>query len=94
MQTRTIAEALEDAKTLDYILSCLARFYAGDYGEVPEEDTAANNDDLESGYGHILARYKQTEKLTGDIYIESHFDKDNLQNIDYTNTLIMYPFER
>lgn len=94
LQTRTIAEACKDPNTLDYILECLARFYAGDYGEICEDDTNANNYDLSEGYGHVLARYKAKHSLTGDFYIESHFDKDHLTNIDYTQTLIMYPEER
>lgn len=94
LQTKTIAKACEDPKTLQYIMKCLDRFFSGDYGEICEEDTQANNRDLEEGYGHVLARYKKAEKLTGDIYIESHFDKDNLEDINFTNTLIMYPEER
>lgn len=94
LQTRTIAEACKDANTLDYILECLGRFFSGDYGEICEEDTQYNNQDLAEGYGHILARYKGKYNLSGDIYIESHFDKDHLTDIDYTNTMIMYPEER
>jgi len=94
LQTRSISFAGEDAETHNYIVDCLHRFYSGDYGEVCEEDTQANNADLQSGYGHILAKYKQAYKLTGDIYIEAHFDKDNLKDIDYTQIMVMYPDER
>ena len=94
LQTRSIAQAVKDPETMRYILECLERFYKGDYGEICKEDTQYNNDDLQSGYGHVLARYKQAYELTGDIYIESHFDKDHLNDIDYTQTLIMYPEER
>ena len=95
LQTATIAHTIgEDALTLEYIIECLHRFFSGDYGTMNAEDTAANNEDLSAGYGHILARYKQKHKLTDDIYIEAHFDKDNLNDIDYTNILIMYPDER
>ena len=95
LQTATIAHTIgEDADTLNYILECLSRFYTGDYGTICAEDTEANNADLSAGYGHILARYEQKHQLTGDIYIEAHFDKDNLNDIDYTNILIMYPDER
>lgn len=95
LQTATIAHICEkDEKTTIYILECLRRFYAGDYGEICEEDTAANNSDLKEGYGHVLARYKQAESLKGDIYIESHFDRDNLNDINYSQTVIMYPEER
>ena len=95
LQTSTIAEAIKaDPRTGFYILSCLERFYSGDYGEICEEDTAANNRDLEDGTGHILARYKQAESLTGDIYIEASFYEPMFRNIDYTNIMIMYPHER
>ena len=94
LQTRTIAEACQDPETQMYIISCLACFFSGDYGLICEEDKQYNNDDLQSGYGHILARYEGKYNLKGDIYIESHFDKDNLNNIDFSNTLIMYPDER
>ena len=94
LETRSIAHAAEDKETAFYLIECLHRFWAGDYGLIDAEDTAANNQDLESGYGHILARYEGKHKLTGEIYIEAHFDKDNLTDIDYTQTLIMYPEER
>lgn len=94
LQTRTIAEACKDPQTLLYVSNCLTRFYAGDYGEIGQEDTDANNSDLAEGYGHILARYKRAGRLEGDFYIETHFDKDHLNNIDYSQTLIMYPSER
>ena len=94
LQTRSIAHAAEDPETHDYIVDCLQRFYKGDYGEICEDDTQANNEDLKSGYGHILAAYPAAFKLEGRIYIEAHFDKDNLTDIDYTNLVIMYPDER
>lgn len=94
LQTSTIAEACKDPATLDYILSCLARFFSGDYGETCAEDAEYNNSDLASGSGHVLARYKAAEKLSSDIYIESHFDAEYLDNIEYSHTMIMYPEER
>jgi len=95
LQTRSVAEAMtKDEKTFAYVADCVNRFWAGDYGEVPTEDTDANNNDLSCGYGHVLAHYKQAYELTNDIYIEAHFDKDNLNDIDYTQTLVMYVDER
>lgn len=94
LQTKTIAEAAADPETCFYILSCLNKFLAGDYGEVPPDDTAANNEDLAAGEGHILARYKQAEKLESDIYIEAHFYEPKLDDIEYSQIMIMYPFER
>ncbi len=72
----------------------LPGFFSGDYGETCAEDAKYNNSDLASGSGHVLARYKAAEKLSGDIYIESHFDAEYLDNIEYSHTMIMYPEER
>jgi len=95
LQTATINEtAGKDPETMHYIITCLRSFWSGNYGTVCDDDTAANNSDLAEGCGHVLARYPQKYKLIDDIYIEAHFDADNLDNIDYTNTLIMYPDER
>lgn len=95
-QTRTIAEVCKRSpETHAYIVECLQRFYKGDYGEIGQEDTAANNSDLLEGCGHVLARYKAKHALESDIYIESHFDAevDNTE-IDYNNTMICYVNER
>lgn len=94
LQTRGIAATITDDKTMNYVMSCLARFFTGDYGLIDPEDTDANNLDLESGYGHVLARYDQFGTLEGDFYIESHFDRDNLNDVNYSQTMIMYPHER
>lgn len=94
-QTKGIAAACQkDAATLGYIMDCLQRFYAGDYGEIPAEDTESNNSDLQAGYGHILARYKAQHSLQSNIYIEAHIDKDLPGNLDANNTLVMYCGER
>ena len=94
MQTRTIAAAAEDPQTHNYIVDCLQRFYSGDYGEVCADDTAANNADLAAGEGHILARYKQAHKLTGDFYIEAMIYEPMLNDINYNYIMVMYPDER
>lgn len=96
LQTRTIAETCKRSPdTHTYIVQCLTRFYKGDYGEICDEDTAANNSELDEGYGHVLARYKARHALESDIYIETHFDADmNNTEIDYNNTMIMYCNER
>ena len=95
LQTATIAEAMKDEGTFFYVVECLNRFYAGDYGEVPAEDTEANNGDLRDGIGHVLARYKAKGKLSEDFYIEAHFDKDApIEDPNYNHILIMYPMER
>lgn len=94
-QTRTIYAACKDEHTHTYVVSCLQRFYNGDYGEICAEDTAANNSDLAEGCGHVLARYKAAGELTGDIYIEAHFSEGvDLDEYDYNQIMIMYPDER
>ena len=95
LQTRSIAEACgRDPRTKQYIFECLDRYFRGDYGEVPEEDFRYNNEDLEGGEGHILARYKPKFALDSDIYIETHFSISMPGNIDANNTMIMYCNER
>jgi len=94
LQTRGVEEDVKDAKTHAYILTCLSRFFSGDYGEICEEDTQANNSDLEAGDGHILARYKGEANLKGDIYIEAVFYFEKLEDINYSYVIIMYPEER
>lgn len=93
-QTRSIATASKDSKvTHAYLMECLSRFFSGDYGEICQEDTDANNADLAAGEGHVLARYKAKHNLESDIYIESHFSK-SVPGIDANNTMIMYCGER
>lgn len=94
LQTRTIAEACKDSATLEYVISCVDRFYNGDYGDICQEDTEYNNADLEAGDGHILARYGGGFALAGDIYIEAHFYEPMLEDINYSHVMIMYPDER
>ena len=94
LQTRTIAQAAEDPDTHAYIVECLLRFLNGDYGLICAEDTDANNADLAAGCGHILAKYAGKYELTGDIYIEAHFDSEHMADIDYSQIMIMYPAER
>ena len=89
-QTAAIGEAAADPDTLRYIFECLDRFYSGDFGEVPAEDSDLNIQELESGEGHCLGRYKPKFKLLGDIYINSYFSEENPDDLDYNNTLVMY----
>ena len=50
-QTRSIATAAEDPDTMKYIFNCLAKLDAGNYGEIPAEDTDANNKELKARPG-------------------------------------------
>lgn len=74
-QTATIAEAAKDPATAQYVIDCLLRCYAGDYGKMPAEDAEANNKELEAGEGHILARYPAAAALDEEIYIDIHFSE-------------------
>ena len=86
-RVKTLIEKDSDAQI--YIFSCVDRFYAGDYGEVPPEDTAANNAELEAGEGRIVARYKSAQGLEEDIYIIAYFSESNAEE-DYNYTSIFY----
>ena len=89
--TRTVHEAAQDEETHAYIVNCLImHFFTGDYGEVPQEDTESNNEELADGEGKILARYKKAHKLEGDIYICARFSKSMPESLDANHILIMY----
>ena len=94
LQTRSIAEACQDPQTLGYVSKCMLQFINGQWGDLDREDIEANNEDLKDGYGHVLARYPFKYALENDIYIETHFDKDHINDINYTQTMIMYVDER
>lgn len=89
LQTKAVSIANEDELTHNYIVESYRRMIAGDYG-VGTEDTEANNEELKSGYGRLLCRYPKKEKLSNDIYIIANFNKDMLNDIDYSHTMILY----
>jgi hypothetical protein len=92
-QTRGIAEAIkEKPSSYRYVLQCLQRLYNGDYGEIPAEDTDANNAELEAGEGRIVARYKAKYSLEDDIYIIACFSQE-IPGIDANHVMIMYVTE-
>ena len=70
------AEAADDGQTHNYIVDCIMRLYAGDYGTIPPEDTESNNADLTAGEGRIIARYDKAQQLQGDIYIIANFSRE------------------
>ena len=89
--TATVNAETTDEKTHFYIVDCLLnRFYNGDYGEVDQEDTDANNRELAEGEGKLLARYKAKYKLEEDIYICARFSKSMPESLDANHVLIMY----
>lgn len=91
-QTRGTATAAaeDDGQTNNYIFDCLMRLYAGDYGEIEQEDTDANNAELADGEGRIVARYKQRHALTEDIYIIATFSQSMPDILDANNITILY----
>lgn len=89
-QTRSIAAAAEDPETLQYIFDCLGRYFAGDFGTIPEDDTAANLADLEAGGGHVLARYPAKKQLADDIYINAVIEASAPDVVDVNNIMVMY----
>lgn len=88
LQTKGIAADADPA----YLKQCLDLFFSGQYGEIPAEDTEANNMELESGEGRILARYKKAGRLKEDIYIIAHFSKSN-PDMEANHTIILYRSE-
>ena len=87
-QTRGIA-ADTDPPTAEYLKQCLDLFFTGNYGEIPPEDTEANDQELAAGEGRIIARYKKAHNLQGDIYIIAYFSQST-EGIDANNTTILY----
>lgn len=55
--TARIGEAMQDEKTQRAIIEAVQRFNAGDWGKVPDEDKAANDQDMKHRDGHALGRY-------------------------------------
>lgn len=89
LQTKAVSIANEDTDTHLYLIDYYRQMLSGDYG-VGEEDTNANNEELADGYGKLLCRYPKKEKLENDIYIIAMFNKDKLNDLDYTHTMFLY----
>lgn len=73
-----------------YIIECLVRFYGHDYGEIPPEDVEANEAELKTGEGRIVARYKAANGLTEDIFIIAYFSDSHAGEVDYNYTTVLY----
>ena len=77
--TNTINEEMSNNKTFAKdIQHAIKEFCAGRWGEVPKEDKEANNHDLETLTGRVVARYKTSVK---DIYIITE---------DFTSATILF----
>lgn len=92
-QTRSVAGASIGNDTYNYICDCMDRLFRGDYGDcISEEDRKANDRELMSGEGHILARYPKRYKLEDDIYISVYFSESS-NDPDNNKLLVMYVSE-
>lgn len=85
----SLKEADEDRATHLYLNLCYNEMLEGRYG-VGEADTIQNDEELESGYGRLLCRYPKYEKLNNDIYIIAQFNKNRLDDIEFSRVHIMY----
>ena len=91
--THRTAQALEDPETREYLAACFTRYFRGDFGDISEEDTAANNSALADECGRVIAKYPAAAKLESDIYIISDFEAGKLQDIEQSQTVVLYSFE-
>lgn len=87
--TGGIRRDAEEDPEREYIFSCLRRFFSGDYGEIPAEDTESNRRELQAGTGRIVARYKGQGRLKQDFYIISYFTEGRTEP-DYNYTSVLY----
>lgn len=78
--TGPIMAATKDQEQQDYIYYCLERFFSGDYGEIPADDIVANNKELETGAGRLIAKYPPASGMKEDFYIMAHFNEDQPGN--------------
>ena len=87
--TSRLARDARNPEIHNYLVDCLLRFYNGDFGEIPAEDTAANMAELEAGFGHCLARYKARKGMEDDIYINGVFAV-NRPGLEDNHLMVMY----
>lgn len=73
-----------------YILECVGRFYRHDYGAIPPEDVAANENELKQSAGRIIAKYEAGPGLKEPIFIIAYFSEDHPGNVDYNYTTVCY----
>ena len=69
--TRTLNDtAADNSKVAQEIVTAIRRFGRNDWGNVPDEDKEANDEDLKRRDGRLLGKYSTQE---GDIYITLDF---------------------
>lgn len=92
-ESKGIAEDAVSNNTQAYIWQCFTLCFAGDYGKIPPEDAAANNKELETGEGHIIAIYPEAYDFREDLLIEFFFSESK-PGEENNRGIIMYPSER
>lgn len=80
----------EDESAHAYILECISRFYAHDYGTIPPEDVQANEDELQQRAGRIMGKYDAAHGLKEPIFIIAYFSEDHPGEVDFNYTTICY----
>lgn len=78
----TIADDLDFAR---HVMEALARYSAGDWGDLEKDDRAMNDLALESGNDRILARYNFPGDAGQDICIITEWDR--------SYTTVLFPSE-
>lgn len=62
LMTSTISKQTAiDAKLSGFIFACLQKHQSGDWGDLPEEDKAINNQALEIGSGTLFGAYRYVD---------------------------------
>lgn len=74
--TQGVANMLDDWKVCNELLDALRRYTKCDWGDIPDEDRALNNNAVEMGEGRILAAYEASK---GKVWIITDFgDEGNV----------------
>ena len=77
--TRGLNDAIADnEETAQAVHEAIRRFYAGDWGELEQEDKDANDRDLKERDGHVLGKYGTP---AGNIYINLEFYEEEPKDI-------------
>lgn len=74
--TQRIAIAMQrDEATGQAVTEAIGRYLSGDYGDLPAADKQQNEQDIQSGTGHILGAYKTP---SGRIYINAELYRGDI----------------
>ena len=73
VMTQGVANILDDAKVCDELLDALRRYTKCDWGDIPEEDKALNDEAVRVGDGRTLAAYNTSK---GEVWIITDFGNE------------------